>query len=87
MPSSRKRKQGQAKTERVNESEPMQASSDQPSAKRLMPMYEPYVKSELQKSLWIHHRLRGIVGIQPRRISLKRNRITPKRSEPSVAQP
>ena len=45
MPRSRKRKQGQAKTERVNESEPMQASSDQPSAKRLMPMYEPHVKN------------------------------------------
>ena len=29
----------------------MQASSTQPSAKRLMPMYEPYVKSELQTSV------------------------------------
>ena len=80
MPSSRKPKQGKAKTERVNESESMQASSTQPSAKRLMPMYEPYVNSGFQTPLWIHHRLRGIVGTQPGHISLMRNRKTPKRS-------
>lgn len=51
MPSSRKRKQGKAKTERVNESESMQASSIQLSAKRLMPMYEPYVNRGFQTSL------------------------------------
>ena len=86
MPRSRQRKQGQAKTERVNESEPMQASSDQPSAKRLTSMYKPYVKSEFQKSLWIHHRLRGIVGTPPSRISRKRNRKTPMRSASAVPQ-
>lgn len=43
MPNSRKPKKGQTKTERVNASESMQASSRQPSAKRLMPMYEPPV--------------------------------------------
>ena len=66
MPSSRKQKQGKVKTGRDNESEPMQASSTQLSAKRLMPICEPYVKSEFQTSLRTHHRLRGIAGTQVR---------------------
>ena len=62
MPSSRKQKQGQTKTGRENESEPVQASSIQLSAKRLMSIFEPYVKSEFQTSLSTHHWLRVIAG-------------------------
>ena len=61
MPSSRKQKQGKVKTGRENEREPVQASSNQLSAKRLMSIFEPYVKSEFQTSLSTHHRLRGII--------------------------
>ena len=87
MPSSRKQKQGKVKTGRENESEPVQASSNQLSAKRLMPIFEPYVKSEFQTSLGTHHRLRGIAGSQPGRISRMRKRKTPVRSEQSVPKP
>ena len=51
MPSSRKQKQGKVKTGRENEREPVQASSIQLSAKRLMPIFEPYVKSAFQTAL------------------------------------
>ena len=44
MPRSRKQKQGKAKTGRENEREPVQASSIQLSAKRLMPIFEPHEK-------------------------------------------
>ena len=87
MPSSRKQKQGKVKIGRENESEPVQASSNQLSAKRLMSIFEPYVKSEFQTSLGTHHRLRGIAGSQPGRISRMRKRKTPMRSEQSVPKP
>ena len=77
MPSSRKQKQGKVKTGRENESEPVQASSIQLSAKRLMPIFEPYVKSEFQTSLSTHHRLRGIAGSQPGCIPLMRKKENP----------
>ena len=87
MPSSRKQKQGKVKTGRENEREPVQASSIQLSAKRLMSIFEPYVKSEFQTSLSTHHWLRGIAGSQPGCISPMRNRKTPTRSEQSVPKP
>ena len=87
MPSSRKQKQGKAKIGRENENEPVQASSNQLSAKRLMPIFEPHVKSAFQTALRTHHRLRGIAGSQPGCISPMRKRKTPTRSEQSVPKP
>ena len=87
MPRSRKPKQGKVKTGRENESEPVQASSMQRSAKRLMPILKSYVKSEFQTSLGTHHRLRGLAGSPPGRISRMRKRKTPTRSEQSVPKP
>ena len=83
MPSSRKRKQGKVKIGRENEREPVQASSNQLSAKRLMSIWKPYVKSEFQTSLGAHHRLRGYSRLPTRRISPMRKRKTPMRSEQS----